>query len=397
MIFSYEGFNKNGENVKTTMSAGSLEEAKETLLANGIMIVKIKEKKSFFTPKIQNSELVVICRNLSIYLKSSIPLYQALALLKNSYEGEKKILMWLDALIASLKGGKTFFEALDSQDIFKLPQFFLYTIKVSEKSSSLAPTLKELSDFMSGIERIKKEVTKAFVYPSFIIFISIVLINFMLTNIVPNIVDMFKSMGNELPASTQLTLDISHFFQDYGLYLFIAFFGGAFTAGIFFAKRGTFRLYIDTMLLKLPLVKTILINYELGRFCSVTSLLLKNGVPFAQTMNFSSKIFSNTLLQKAFESISKNIVEGRSFFDSVKSQEMIKLPPDFLSAVAIGEDSSELPFTLNTLSEFYEENNKDKIAILLSLMEPVLMVFVGGVIGFLVISMLLPIFSISIQ
>ena len=156
-------------------------------------------------------------------------------------------------------------------------------------------------------------------------------------------------------------------------------------------------MYVDIFLLKLPLVKTILLNYELGRFCSVTSLLLKNGVPFAQTMNFSSKIFSNLLLQKVFENISNQIVEGKSFFDSVKSQEMIKLPSDFLSAVAIGENSSELPFTLETLAEFYEENNKDKIGILLSLMEPVLMVFVGGIIGFLVISMLLPIFSMSIQ
>jgi len=164
-----------------------------------------------------------------------------------------------------------------------------------------------------------------------------------------------------------------------------------------FAKQGKFRLLVDSLLLKIPLIKTILMNYELGRFCSVTSLLLKNGVPFAQTMNFSSKIFSNTLLQNAFENISNQIVEGKSFFDAVKSQNMIKLPPDFLSAVAIGEDSSELPTTLETLSEFYEENNKDKIDMLLSLMEPVLMIFVGGIIGFLVISMLLPIFSISIQ
>jgi general secretion pathway protein F/type IV pilus assembly protein PilC len=397
MIFTYEGFSKNGTILKSTISADSLEDAKETLLANGILIEKIKEQKSFFTQKIKNSELVIICRNLSIYLKSSIPLYQALALLKNSYEGNKKILLWLDALITSLKSGKTFFDSLEAQNIFILPQFFLYTIKVSEKSSSLAPTLKELSDFMNGIERIKKEVAKAFVYPGFIILVSIALVSFMLTNIVPNIVDMFTSMGNELPASTQFTLLVSHFFQDYGIYILLIFFASIITAGFFWSRQGTFRLYGDILLLKLPLVKTILLNYELGRFCSVTSLLLKNGVPFAQTMNFSSKIFSNLLLQRVFENISSQIVEGSSFFDSVKSQEMIKLPADFLSAIAIGENSSELPYTLETLAEFYEENNKDKISVLLSLMEPVLMVFVGGVIGFLVISMLLPIFSISIQ
>jgi len=397
MIFYYHGFDKNGKNVKSNITADSLADATQIVQSNGILIESIKEKKTFFTPKIKNTELVIICRNLSIYLKSSIPLYQALTLLKNSYETNKKMLLWLDALINSLKSGSTFFEALESQTIFKLPQFFLYTIKVSEKSSSLAPTLKELSDFINGIERIKKEVTKAFIYPGFIILMSIVMINFMLTNIVPNIVDMFTSMHNTLPASTQFTLAVSHFFQNYGFILFISFIAFTSLLGFIWSRQGKLRYYTDRFLLKLPLIKTILLNYELGRFCSVTALLLKNGVPFAQTMNFSSKIFSNLLLQKTFEKISKQIVEGKSFFDAIKSQNMIKLPSDFLSAVAIGENSSQLSFTLETLAEFYEENNKDKIGILLSLMEPVLMVFVGGIIGFLVISMLLPIFSISIQ
>ncbi len=397
MIFSYVGYDKNGKTIRSSINAESLSEARDLLLARDILIEKIKEKRSFFTPKMDNGELSIISRNLSIYLSSSIPLYQALALLQNSYENNKKILLWLDSLVKDLKSGKNFFEALENQTIFKLPTYFLYTIKVSEKSSSLAPTLKELSSFISGIERIKKEVTKAFVYPGFIILVSIVLINFMLTNIVPNIVDIFESSGNELPASTKFTLAVSHFFQDYGLLFFGSIFFFFAVSGYIFSRQGKFRVVVDTILLKLPLIKTILMNFELGRFCKVSSLLLKSGVPFAQTMNFSSKIFSNLALQEVFVNISSQIVEGKSFFEAVKSQRKIKIPADFLSAVAIGENSSELPFTLETLSEFYEENNKDKISILLSLMEPILMVFVGGIIGFLVISMLLPIFSISIQ
>ena len=397
MIFSFVGYDKSGKTIRSSINAESIAEAQDILLSRNILIEKIKEKKSFFTPKINSGELSIICRNLSIYLSSSIPLYQAIALLKNSYEKNKKILLWLESLVNDLKAGKTFFEALENQTIFKLPMYFLYTIKVSEKSSSLAPTLKELSAFISGIERIKKEVTKAFVYPGFIILISIILINFMLTNIVPNIVDIFESSGNELPQSTKITLAVSHFFQDYGMLFFGTIVAAFALFGYIFSMQGRFKFVIDTMLLKLPLVKTILMNFELGRFCKVSSLLLKSGVPFAETMNFSSKIFSNLALQEVFVDISSQIVEGKSFFEAVKSQKDVKIPSDFLSAVAIGEDSSELPYTLETLSEFYEENNKDKISILLSLMEPILMVFVGGIIGFLVISMLLPIFSISIQ
>jgi len=396
MIFNYSGFDKNGQKVNSNITALNIDEAKSILELQGIYIEKIKEKKTLFTPKIDPSELSVVCRNLSIYLKSSIPLYKAIDLLKDSYEGNKKMLLWLQTIGKDLSEGSSFYEALKNQQIFKIPEYFIYSVNMAEKSSNLANTLTDLSDFISGIERLKKEVTKAFIYPSFIMLIAIVLVNFMLTSIVPNIVSIFESMGNELPASTKFTLQISYFFQNWGFLFFILLAVVFIVISFFLSKKGLFKLTVDKWLLKLPLIKTILMNFELGRFCRVSSLLLKSGVPFAQTIHFSSQIFGNLALKSIFENISTKVIEGRPFFEAVKSQEDIKIPADFLSAVAIGEKSSELPFTLETLSEFYETNNKDKISILLSLLEPILMVFIGGIIGFLVISMLLPIFSISI-
>lgn len=396
MIFNYSGFDKNGQKVNSNITALNIDEAKSILELQGIYIEKIKEKKTLFTPKIDPSELSVVCRNLSIYLKSSIPLYKAIDLLKDSYEGNKKMLLWLQTIGKDLSEGSSFYEALKNQQIFKIPEYFIYSVNMAEKSSNLANTLTDLSDFISGIERLKKEVTKAFIYPSFIMLIAIVLVNFMLTSIVPNIVSIFESMGNELPASTKFTLQISYFFQNWGFLFFILLAVIFIVISFFLSKKGLFKLTVDKWLLKLPLIKTILMNFELGRFCRVSSLLLKSGVPFAQTIHFSSQIFGNLALKSIFENISTKVIEGRPFFEAVKSQDDIKIPADFLSAVAIGEKSSELPFTLETLSEFYETNNKDKISILLSLLEPILMVFIGGIIGFLVISMLLPIFSISI-
>lgn len=396
MIFAYVAFDKKGEKKSASITASSLAEAKDILSSSGLYVEKIKEKKNWYTPKIKGAELSVICRNLSIYLKSSIPLYKAINLLKDSYEGEKRMILWLQTVGKDLEGGKSFYEALKDQDIYKIPDYFLYSVNMAEKSSNLTNTLIDLSDFISGIERLKKEVTKAFIYPSFIMLIAVVLVNFMLTSIVPNIVSIFESMNNELPEATKITLKISHFFQEWGMISFALFALGFVLIGFVLSKKGVFRLYVDTVLLKIPLIKTILMNFELGRFCRVSSLLLKSGVPFAQTIHFSSQIFSNTALKSVFENISSKVIEGKPFFEAVKSQKNIKIPADFLSAVAIGEKSSELPFTLETLSEFYETNNQDKISILLSLLEPILMVFIGGIIGFLVISMLLPIFSISI-
>ncbi len=396
MIFSYIGYDKNGKKVKNTITAENNAEATSILTQKGLMIESIKEQKIWFTPKIKGAELSLICRNLSIYLKSSIPLYKAITLLENSYEGNKKTTLWLQNVGKDLKSGMSFYEALQNQKIYKLPDYFVYSVNMAEKSSNLTNTLLDLSDFISGVERLKSEVTKAFVYPGFIMLIAIVLVNFMLVSIVPNIVNIFESTGGELPAATVMTLSISHFFQEWGMLLFIAMTLFFMFIGFMLSKKGKFKFTVDTIILKIPLIKTIMMNFELGRFCRVSSLLLKSGVPFAQTIHFSSQIFSNLALKKVFEEVSQKIIEGKPFFEAVKSQNSIKIPADFLSAVAIGEDSSELPFTLETLSHFYEINNKDKISILLSLLEPILMVFIGGIIGFLVISMLLPIFSISI-
>ncbi|RLA84577.1 MAG: hypothetical protein DRG78_01075 [Epsilonproteobacteria bacterium] len=396
MIFSYVGYDKNGKKYQNNVTASSKKEVEEILAQKGLMVESLKEKKVWFTPKIKGAELALICRNLSIYLKSSIPLYKAISLLENSYEGNKKTTLWFQSIGKDLKAGASFYDALISQDIYKLPDYFVYSVNMAEKSSNLTNTLLDLSDFISGVERLKAEVTKAFVYPSFIMLIAIVLVNFMLTSIVPNIVSIFESTGGELPRATQITLSISHFFQDWGMLLFAGIAGLFVLFGYMLSKKGKFKFTVDSVILKIPLVKVIMMNFELGRFCRVSSLLLKSGVPFAQTIHYSSQIFSNLVLKDVFEKISQKVIEGKPFFEAVKSQTSIKIPADFLSAVAIGEDSSELPYTLETLSSFYEINNKDKISILLSLLEPILMVFIGGIIGFLVISMLLPIFSISI-
>ena len=396
MIFSYVGYDKQGKKYKNSITASSIDEAREILANRFIMVEKLTQKKVWFTPKIKGTELSLVCRNLSIYLKSSIPLYKAITLLENSYENNKKMTLWLQTVGKDLKAGVSFYDALQNQDIYKLPDYFVYSVNMAEKSSNLANTLLDLSDFISSVERLKAEVTRAFVYPGFIMLIAIVMVNFMLTSIVPNIVSIFNSTGGELPKATQITLSISHFFQQWGMIMFLFIVVISMLIGYILNKKGKFKFTVDKIILKTPLIKTIMMNFELGRFCRVSSLLLKSGVPFAQTIHFSSQIFSNLALKAVFENISQKVIEGKPFFEAVKSQKDIKIPADFLSAVAIGEDSSELPYTLETLSSFYEINNKDKISVLLSLLEPLLMVFIGGIIGFLVISMMLPIFSISI-
>jgi len=396
MIFKYKGYDKDGNKVASKINTSSKEEAFALLSERGILVEKLSEQRSFFIREIDPSTLATIARNLSIYLKSGITLYRALNLLEENFAKDKKIKLFLNSLASEIKEGKNFYEALKNQNIYKIPQFFTYTIEAAEKSSNLQNSLRDLSDFIFASVRLKREVAKAFIYPSFIVIIAVAMVNFMLTSIVPKIVEIFERTDANLPTATKITLAVSNFLKEYGLIFLVI-------AAVFFLvigwmryKNDKFRKGFDKGLLRLPVLSKIILNYELGMFCKVGALLLSSGVPFAQAIHFASKTFSNAALREAFLKIANMIVEGRSFSAAVAIQKDIKVPNDFLNAVAVGENSSELPYTLDSLSEFYESDNKDRIEIMLSLLEPVLMLVVGGVIGFLVISMLLPIFSISV-
>jgi len=153
---------------------------------------------------------------------------------------------------------------------------------------------------------------------------------------------------------------------------------------------------VDYMLLKLPVLGKIIQVSELARFSYMASVLLNSGIPFVQTINLASKILKNSVIQKIFDEAATKVVEGSKFSTAlIKHTDIID--KSFVQAIALGEETSQVPVILKNLSELYLEENRDKISIFLSLLEPVLMLVVGGIIGFIITAMLLPIFSINIQ
>ncbi|WP_201353982.1 type II secretion system F family protein [Hydrogenimonas urashimensis] len=398
MTFTYKGYDKAGKRIRGTLSATSLEAAKEQLKHRGFLIESIKQKTQLFVRPIPPALIAALGRNLSLYLKAGISLNQGLHLIADNYPKKSKQHLFLQEVARYIESGGSFSDALAAQSIYTVPSYFLHTIKVAQKSGNLEMVLLELSDYVQEQERIKRDVTKAFIYPSFILLIAIAMINFMLTTIIPKIVDMFESTKSELPTSTKITLALSHFFQTYSWLLLIVTVIAIAALALTWKRNEKFGYAMDRFVLKIPLFGEMIVFMELGRFGRVMALLLQSGVPFAQALNFAAQTIGNRYLRKLFAKIAEQIVEGKSFTqavrENVKSQE---IPNDFVNAVALGEKSSHLAFSLKSLSELYAQQNRDRIEVLLALLEPVLMLTIGGIIGFLVISMLLPIFSISLQ
>lgn len=404
MIFKYKGINKDGKKVKDRVEALSLSEARTKLKAKGILYQTLEEDTPAFYEKfdfsskykISPKELSSLSRELSMYIRSGISIVSALKIVQSHYEKNKKMQLFLTTLSTHLNEGENFYAALEAQTVVELPLFFKESIKVSENGGILDEVLLELARFLKEQDKIHKEIKSAFAYPSFMIIISLVMIVFMLTFVVPQITGIFVSMHQELPTSTKFVIATGDFFSKNfefllgGLFIFITLF-------VTLKKKVyAFAYFIDKLLLKLPLFGSIAMKSELARFAYIASLLTRSGVPFVQTINLSANILNNLVIKKLFTQASKEVVEGK-LLSSALNNSSIKIENAFIQAIALGEETSQVENVLTNTSQLYFEENRDKIALLLTLLEPALMLFVGGSIGFIVAAMLLPIFSMSIS
>lgn len=403
MLFQYKGFDVNGKNISSNVEASSLNEAKQKVKQKKIICTHISEKKfksinkfSFENKKISADKLSLFSRDLSIYLKSGISLVKAIKLLKDRFKNEKQIKNFLEVIETYLEEGKDFFTALDKQSIFKLPEFYKQSIKVSESGGLLEEVLLELSVFLKEQDRIKKQLSSAMAYPLFILIISFFMVGFMLSVVVPKITDIFVKQNSELPVITRVVINLGDFVSSYYGYIFIIIF---FIIGVFayFWKNSySFKYFIDFNSLKIPFFKGLIQLSDLSRFAYMNSILIKSGVPIVQSISLSSNILKNSVLQKIFKMASKKVIEGERLSVALEKNKYYSIDTTFIQAIAIGEETSQMSDILNNLAVLYNESNKDKLTILLSLMEPILMLIVGAVIGAIVLAMLLPIFSMNI-
>jgi len=404
MIFKYKGINSDGKKVKDRIEALSISEARSKLKATGIIYQSLEEDKPAFFEKFEFStrykippkELAALSRELSMYIRSGISIVSALKVVQSHYASNKKMKLFLSTVSTHLDEGQNFYDALEAQTIVELPPFFKESIKVSESGGILDEVLLELSRFLKEQDKIHKEIKGAFAYPSFMIIISLVMIAFMLTFVVPQITGIFESMDQELPLPTQFVIALGDFFS----HNFDVMLGLIFLVVVVFVtlkkKVYAFAYGMDKFMLSLPLFGSIAMKSELARFAYIASLLTRSGVPFVQTINLSANILNNRVIKELFVRASKKVVEGKLLSKALQeSGSTIDIA--FIQSIALGEETSELENILTHTSELYFEENRDKISLLLTLLEPALMLFVGGSIGFIVAAMLLPIFSMSIS
>ncbi len=394
MKFKYVGFNKEGKKVKGIIEASDIQEAKQKL--SDIAITDIKQKRGFNISfgSVKKSELAKILNVIGLYLKASIPLKKAINLAKNQTQNQK-LQKFLSFIEDEIKEGKTLSEAIKNQKIIKLPPYIIHSIQIAQNSSNLDLILIENAKFLQEEDKINSKSTQALIYPSFIIIISLILVIVMMNTVVPKIIKIFQNLNQNLPTVTKITISISHFLQNNYILLSVGFIIALLAFSFAYKKVLFFRKIIDSLILKTPLLKRLSISKNLGRFSSLTYTLTNSGIHFMNAVNLASKTIDNEILKEKFQKALNEVLEGKKLSTSLKKQNF----PDisFIEAIALIEETGESKNIMQNLKEIYLQEYRSKVSILLSLLEPIMILIVGGVIGFIVISMLLPIFSMNVM
>jgi general secretion pathway protein F/type IV pilus assembly protein PilC len=404
MIFSYNGYDQDGNKVNGRIEAISLDEAKQKIKSQKIIYSMIKEEtQTLFDKtilkrkyKISNIDLAELSNELAIYMQSGMSIVVAIKVAKTHYEDKKKIYTFLEAIESYLQEGKSFYSALMTQNILEIPDFYKQSIKVSESGGILAEVLLELSAYIKEGDRVSKEIKSALVYPMFIITVSLFMVSFMLVYIVPQVTSMFENLKQELPLITKIVIASGDFFTNNALIMAIVLV--FFILSFAFLKQSNtkFEIFVDSMILKTPLIGKIVLNNELGRFSYIASVLLKSGVNLVESITLCADTLKNSHLKAIIKSSANNVIEGDKLSNSLKENNF-KYDKTFINSISIGEESSTLIQTLNSSARLYFEKNKNLLKIFISILEPALMLVVGSLVGVIVIAMLLPIFSMSIQ
>ena len=396
MKFKYTAFDKNRIKQKGIIEAGDINEAK-SLLKDKI-ILDIKPAKSFdfnisLSKNISNKELSKLFLTLGLYLKASIPLINVIKLTKNQTEDTKTV-KFLDFIEKEIKEGSSFSSAIEKQQIINLSPYIINTIKVGEESGKLYLVLIEMSKFLKDEDKLFSKTKQALIYPSFIILMAFIMISFMLSTVVPKITKVFASLHEKLPPITEFVINVSNFFKNHYLIISVVFFGVIAAFILSYKKIYKFRFFIDTLTLKIPVVKKIIISKELGKFSYLIYVLTNSGVNYITAVNLAINTIENEKIKLIFQNALKDVVEGKKLFVSLKKAGF-DFDKSFLQALSLAEETGEVGEILKNISEIYFEENESKINTILSMIEPVLIIIVGGVIGFIVTAMLLPLFSMN--
>lgn len=394
--FVYEGKTLTGEVRKGEIEAVDLTTATATLRRQRILPTRVEKKKGvgFKLPtlggKVKAKEIVVFTRQFATMIDAGLPLVQCLDILGNQ-QPNKVFKGVIKEVKTSVEGGATFADALK-----KHPKVFndLYVslVAAAEVGGILDTILNRLAVFMEKAEKLKGKVKGAMTYPVVIIIVALIVTAGLLLYVVPIFQKMFADFGGALPAPTQFVINLSNTLRSYW-YTFMGGIIGLVVSIVQFYRTDRGRRVIDDLLLKVPVIGDLLRKTAVARFTRTLGTMISSGVPILEALDVVAKTAGNRTIETAVIKTRTALSQGKSFAEPLAETKVF--PPMVVQMVSVGESAGAMDAMLSKIADFYEEEVDRSVDTLTSLIEPLLMVFLGVIIGGLVITMYLPIFKLA--
>ena len=390
--FTFEGKNTETERlVRGEVVAKDEEEARKKLQRRGIRPLRISKVKTARKRRITQEDITVFTRQLATMMKAGLPLMQAFEIVARGHSNPSMTEMLMQVRSDVEQGsalGKSFSKYPKYFD-----RFYCNLVSAGESGGVLESLLDKLAVYKEKTQAIKKKVKTALTYPIAIIVVAIALIFIMMMFVLPAFKEVYANMGAELPDLTQLVMSLSDLFVDYGWIMLILLIVSAFGLYKLHEKSPTFQKRIDALILRLPVFGAIVRKATIARWARTTSTLFAAGVPLVEVLDSVAGASGNILYEEATQDIRAKVTQGLSLTSSMQSTDMF--PNMVIQMAAIGEESGSLDDMLNKAAEFYEDEVDNSVSRLSALMEPIIMVVLGSLIGILLIAMYLPLFNLG--
>ena len=396
-VYLWEGKNRNNQIQKGELEAASEDAVRAQLNRIRIVPSKIKKKPkdlfenvSFLQPKVKEKDIIVFCRQFSTMIDAGLPIIQCLEILQSQQENATLKKM-LKTIKDSVESGVTLADSLK-----KYPKhfdsLFINMIAAGEAGGILDVILKRLSGYMEKAAKLKGKVKGAMVYPLITIIVAVIVVAVILVFVIPVFQEMFSDMGAQLPGPTLIVITLSEFVKSkihwmiIGLVLFAIVFRKYYNT-----DKG--RVTVDAILLRLPVVGVLIRKVAVAKFTRTMGTMLSSGVAILEALDIVAKTAGNKVVENAIYSVRSGISEGRTMADPLQASGVF--PAMVCQMIAVGESTGALDAMLEKIADFYDDEVDQAVENLTAMIEPVMIVFLGVIVGGLIVSMYLPIFKMA--
>lgn len=397
--YRYKGMDSSGKVIEGVFNANSKEEAIRLIREKGHSPIKIEinEAKSkdikeytLFRPRVKIKDISVFCKQLYTMLNAGMPLTNCLDVLAVQTEN-KTLKNSIKEISSEVQTGSILSEAMrNHKNIF--PNLLITMVQAGEMTGNLDSVLARMSEHYEKENKINSKIKGAMVYPAILSIAAVGVVIFLLTFIMPTFIGMFSSSGVELPLPTRILMSISDALSNFW-YIFALIFGGIAFLVARFVKTKDGKRFFDKLVYRIPVVGQSMVKISTSRYTRTLSTLLGSGIPIVDAMEASASVTGNMMVIDGMENVIDEVKKGTNI--SYLLQKMNYFPPMMISMIGIGEESGALEDMLGKTADYYDEELEASIQKMLSMLEPLLILFMGVIIGFIVIAMMLPLFDLT--